>query len=98
MSNYTIAVHGGAGTILREELTPEMEASYHQGLQEALDAAYQLLAKGGSAIDAVMAATILLEDNILFNAGRGSVFNKEGEHEMDASIMDGETLEAGAVA
>jgi L-asparaginase / beta-aspartyl-peptidase len=98
MSNYTIAVHGGAGTILREELTPEMEAGYHQGLQEALDAAYELLAKGGSAIDAVMAATILLEDNILFNAGRGSVFNKEGEHEMDASIMDGETLEAGAVA
>lgn len=98
MSGYTIVVHGGAGTILKKDMTPEKEASYNKGLEDALHAGYQLLAKGGSALDAVRAAVVSLEDNILFNAGRGSVFGKDGSQEMDASIMDGNTLMAGAVS
>lgn len=98
MSKFTIAIHGGAGTILKKDMKPELEKSYLQGLQEALDAGFNVLKEGGSAVDAVMAATVVLEDNILFNAGRGSVFTKDEKHEMDASIMDGSTLDAGAVA
>lgn len=98
MAKYTLALHGGAGTILKEDMTPELETAYLQGLEEALAAGYAILERGGSAIDAVKAATIMLEDNILFNAGRGSVFTKKGVHEMDAAIMDGATLAAGAVA
>ncbi|MES1216323.1 MAG: isoaspartyl peptidase/L-asparaginase [Bacteroidota bacterium] len=98
MSKFTIAIHGGAGTILREEMTTEMEADYKKGLQAALDAGYIVLKSGGSATDAVKAATISLEDNILFNAGRGSVFTKDGSQEMDASVMEGKHLLAGAVA
>jgi beta-aspartyl-peptidase (threonine type) len=98
MSKFAIAIHGGAGTILKADMTPELEAAYTDGLQAALNAGYIVLQNGGSAIDAVKASTIILEDNILFNAGRGSVFTKKGLHEMDASIMDGNTLEAGAVA
>ncbi len=75
-----------------------MERQYLQGLDEAIEAGYRVLTEGGKAMDAVMAATVVLEDNILFNAGKGSVFNKEGGHEMDAAIMEGEHLEAGAVA
>lgn len=93
-----IAVHGGAGTIRREDMTDEMEAAYKKGLQEALDAGYALLADGKTAVEAVKAAVISLEDNILFNAGRGSVFGKDGSQEMDASIMDGSNLMAGAVS
>ncbi|MES1218891.1 MAG: isoaspartyl peptidase/L-asparaginase [Bacteroidota bacterium] len=98
MSKFTMAIHGGAGTILKEQMTPELEAAYTDGLRIALDAGYTVLAAGGSAIDAVNASMIVLEDNLLFNAGRGSVFTKKGEQEMDAAIMDGKTLDAGAVA
>lgn len=95
---YSIAIHGGAGTIDRDQMTPDMEQLYLQGLKEALDAGYALLHAGGSSLEAVKKAVMVLEDNILFNAGRGSVFTKDGKHEMDASIMEGKTLMAGAVA
>ncbi|MBX9781655.1 MAG: isoaspartyl peptidase/L-asparaginase [Chitinophagaceae bacterium] len=93
-----MAIHGGAGTILKSDLTPELEAAYLKGLDDALTTGYAALEKGGSSLDAVTAAVVSLEDCILFNAGRGSVFTKTGKHEMDASIMNGRTLEAGAVA
>jgi beta-aspartyl-peptidase (threonine type) len=98
MPVYTLTIHGGAGTILKGDMTPDLEAAYRKGLDDALQAGFVLLEKGGSAIEAVLAATISLEDNILFNAGRGSVFAKDGRQEMDASIMDGKNLMAGAVA
>jgi L-asparaginase / beta-aspartyl-peptidase len=98
MFNYTLVIHGGAGTIRREHLTAELETNYRSGLESALETGFAILEKGGSAIDAAKAATISLEDNILFNAGRGSVFAKDGSQEMDASIMDGKTLMAGAVS
>jgi L-asparaginase / beta-aspartyl-peptidase len=94
---FTIAVHGGAGTILKEEMTPELERNYTEALQHALNAGYFLLRQGGSAMDAAIAAAVELEDNILFNAGRGSVFTKKGLHEMDAAVMNGVDLSAGAV-
>ncbi len=95
---YTLLIHGGAGTILKEDLTPQLEAAYLAALQTALDGGYAVLEKGGTAVDAVLAATILLENDIHFNAGKGSVFTKKGGHEMDAAIMDGATVDAGAVA
>lgn len=98
MQQFSIAIHGGAGTILKKDLTPELEAAYLKGLDEALIAGYTILERGGSSLDAVTAAVVSLEDCILFNAGRGSVFTKTGMHEMDASVMNGKTLEAGAVA
>lgn len=98
MSKFTIAVHGGAGTILKSMLTPELEIRYRNGLQEALDAGYDLLSKGGSSVDAVELAVRFLEDNELFNAGKGAVFTKKGINEMDAAIMDGSNLAGGAVA
>ena len=98
MSNYTIAIHGGAGTILKEDMTPELEQAYLSGLQNALDISYAVLEEGGSAVNAIKAALVILEDNILFNAGRGAVFTKKGVQEMDAAIMDGIDLSAGAVA
>jgi len=98
MQNYTIVIHGGAGTILKEDMTPELESAYQHGIQEALDAGYAVLEKGGSAVNAIKAAIVVLEDNVLFNAGRGSVFTKKGVQEMDAAIMDGSDLSAGAVA
>jgi len=98
MSKFTIAIHGGAGTISRKSMTPEKEAAYFKALNDALDAGYRILEKKGNAIDAVKAAVIALENNILFNAGKGSVFTNTGSHEMDASIMDGKDLSAGAVA
>ncbi len=79
-------------------MTPDLETAYLTGLQNALDAGYAVLSEGGSAINAVKAATVVLEDNILFNAGRGSVFTKKGLQEMDAAIMEGSELNAGAVA
>ena len=88
MSKYTIAIHGGAGTILKDDMTTELEAKYLQCLEESLLACYTILEKGGTAINAVKQAVIVLEDNILFNAGRGSVFTKKGVHEMDAAIME----------
>jgi L-asparaginase / beta-aspartyl-peptidase len=93
-----LAIHGGAGTIARERLTARREKQYHAGLVEALRAGYDILRKSGSSIDAVMAAVVALEDCPLYNAGRGAVFNSAGEHELDAAIMDGATLRAGAVA
>ena len=74
MSIFTLTLHGGAGTILRTSMTSEKEALYRQGLEEALNAGYIILEKGGSAIEAVRATVIKLEDNALFNAGKGSVF------------------------
>jgi L-asparaginase / beta-aspartyl-peptidase len=98
IKNFGIAVHGGAGTITRSTMTAEKEALYKTGLKEALNAGYSVLQAGGTSLDAVQVAVMHLEDNPLFNAGRGSVFTHEGRHEMDASIMDGQTLKAGAVA
>ncbi len=98
MQKHTIVIHGGAGTIVKEDMTPELEAEYLKGLQGALDAGYAVLEEGGSAVNAVKAAIVILEDNLLFNAGRGSVFTKKGVQEMDAAIMDGIDLAAGAVA
>jgi beta-aspartyl-peptidase (threonine type) len=98
MIPISIAIHGGAGTILRSAMSPDRERAYRDGLQAAVDAGYRLLEKGGSAMDAVIAATVSLEDNPLFNAGKGSVFTQEGSHEMDASLMRGDDLAAGAVA
>jgi L-asparaginase / beta-aspartyl-peptidase len=98
MKPIALALHGGAGTISKESMTPEKEALYTEGLRSALDAGYAVLAGGGSALDAVEITVKLLEDNPLFNAGKGSVFTHDGTHEMDASIMRGDTLEAGAVA
>ncbi|TMI97779.1 MAG: isoaspartyl peptidase/L-asparaginase [Bacteroidetes bacterium] len=98
MSKFTIAIHGGAGTISKKSMTPEKEAAYFKALNDALDAGYRILEKKGDALDAVKAAVIELENNILFNAGKGSVFTNTGTHEMDASIMDGKDLSAGSVA
>lgn len=95
---YAIAIHGGAGTIARHLLDEEKQKRYEQGLHDALDAGYAVLEQGGSAVDAVTAAVVALEDCPLFNAGRGSVFNHEGHHEMDASLMRGDSRDAGAVA
>ena len=97
MNKFSIAIHGGAGTIMKEDITPELEAAYRNALQESLEAGYGILANGGSALKAVKAAVMVMEDNELFNAGKGSVFTKEGLHEMDAAIMDGRTLNAGAI-
>ncbi|WP_289041181.1 isoaspartyl peptidase/L-asparaginase [uncultured Aliiroseovarius sp.] len=97
MTQFSLAVHGGAGTILKKNLTPELEVQYHAGLRAALDAGHAVLAKGGSALDAVTAAVCALEDEPLFNAGRGAVFTSDGQQEMDAAIMDGTTRAAGAV-
>jgi beta-aspartyl-peptidase (threonine type) len=98
MQKFTLVIHGGAGTILRQDMTEELEQAYQEALQEALNAGYAVLEEGGAAVNAVKAAIVVMEDNILFNAGRGSVFTKKGVQEMDAAIMDGETLEAGAIA
>jgi beta-aspartyl-peptidase (threonine type) len=93
-----IAVHGGAGTIERSNMTPERERQYRAGLERALKAAYEILKRGGSSLDATEAAVCVLEDDPHFNAGKGSVFTSAGTNEMDAAIMDGKTLAAGAVA
>ncbi len=96
-NNFSLAIHGGAGTILRSTMTLELQQQYEAGLQNALDAGYGILHAGGSSIDAVEAAVVSLEDFPLFNAGKGAVFNNIGGHEMDAAIMSGKGLEAGAV-
>lgn len=98
MQKLCLAIHGGAGTIVKEDMTPELEKEYRAGLSLALKTGYDVLEKGGNAIDAVAAAVVILEDDPLFNAGRGAVFTKKGINELDAAIMDGKTLEAGAVA
>ena len=98
MKKYVIAIHGGAGTILRTNMTNEIEQKYKMALNESILAGENILLNSGLAIDAVEAAIRSLENNPLFNAGKGSVFSHEGEHEMDASIMNGKDLMAGAVA
>ncbi len=95
---FTLVIHGGAGTILKSTMTPEKEKAYNQGLEAALQAGYKVLNNGGKALDAVEASIKVLEDNPLFNAGKGSVFTNDGRNEMDAAIMDGSNLKAGAVA
>ena len=93
-----LVIHGGAGVIERDALSAESEAAIRADLARALDAGHAVLARGGSALDAVSAAVIVLEDSPLFNAGKGAVFNADGRHELDASIMEGHTRRAGAVA
>jgi L-asparaginase / beta-aspartyl-peptidase len=93
-----LAIHGGAGTIERSNMTPEREREYRAGLERALTAGYEILKRGGSSLDATETAVRVLEDDPHFNAGKGSVFTSAGTNEMDAAIMDGKTLAAGAVA
>jgi beta-aspartyl-peptidase (threonine type) len=95
---FRIAIHGGAGTIERSKMTAQREREYRAGLERALAAGYGILKRGGSSLDATEAAVRVLEDDPHFNAGKGSVFNSAGVNEMDAAIMDGKTLAAGAVA
>jgi beta-aspartyl-peptidase (threonine type) len=95
---FVLVIHGGAGTILKSQMTPEKEEAYTNALRQALEKGAALLSKGGSAVDAVEASVRILEDNPLFNAGKGAVFTNEGKNELDASIMNGRTMEAGAVA
>jgi beta-aspartyl-peptidase (threonine type) len=94
---YGIAVHGGAGTPPRDEIEPARERRYHEGLLAALDAGRTVLERGGSSLDAVTRAVVVLEDDPLFNAGRGAVCTRDGQHELDAAIMEGAALRAGAV-
>jgi beta-aspartyl-peptidase (threonine type) len=98
MTKFGIAIHGGAGTILPSLMTPEKELAYRGALSAATQAGLNVILSGGSAVDAVEAAVVSLEDFPLFNAGCGAVFAHNGTHQMDASIMDGRTLEAGAVS
>lgn len=94
---HAIAVHGGAGTLARADLTPESERDYRGGLRRALSAGFEVLERGGASLDAVVAAVRVLEDDPLFNAGHGAVVAANGAHELDASLMDGRDLRAGAV-
>ncbi len=94
---HAIAVHGGAGTLARADLTPESEREYRGGLRRALSAGFEVLERGGASLDAVVAAVRVLEDDPLFNAGHGAVVAANGAHELDASLMDGRDLRAGAV-
>src|SRR2546421_1234622 len=98
MKKIGLAIHGGAGTIERSKITPEREREFRAGLERALSAGYEILKRGGSSVDATEAAVRVLEDDPRFNAGKGSVFTSAGTNEMDAAIMDGKTLSAGAVA
>ena len=95
---FAIAIHGGAGTILKKNMSPEKEAAYKEKLEEAIRVGYTILEKGGSSLDAVVKTINVLEDSPLFNAGKGAVFTNSGTNELDASIMDGATLNAGASA
>jgi L-asparaginase / beta-aspartyl-peptidase len=98
MTQYAIAIHGGAGTIIRSAMTAEKETSYRKALEDSILAGESILKKGGHSLDAVEAAIRTMEDNPLFNAGKGAVFTHDGKHEMDASLMNGKDLTAGAVA
>jgi L-asparaginase / beta-aspartyl-peptidase len=95
---FALAIHGGAGTIERSKMTPESERERRAGLERSLKAGFEILKKGGPSLDAVEAAVRVLEDDPLFNAGKGAVFTNAGTNELDAAIMDGKTLAAGAVA
>lgn len=96
--NYVMVIHGGAGTILKKNMTPEKEKAYKEKLTEALQTGYDLLKAGKSSLDAVEAAVRVMEDSPLFNAGKGAVFTNEGRNELDAAIMDGKTMAAGSIA
>jgi beta-aspartyl-peptidase (threonine type) len=96
--DITMVIHGGAGTISRDKMTPEKERALTEKLSEALESGMKILRDGGTALDAVEASIRVLEDSPLFNAGKGAVFSADGKNELDASIMDGSTLKAGAVA
>ncbi len=96
--NFGIVIHGGAGTILKKNMTDSLETAYREKLTEAISAGYEILEKGGEAMDAVTATINIMEDSSLFNAGKGAVFTNEERNELDASVMDGKTLNAGAVA
>ena len=98
MNTFSIAIHGGAGTLVKGMMTTELENQYKAALKEALDAGYSVLENGGTSVDAVEKAVVVLEDSHLFNAGKGSVFTADETHEMDASIMNGKNLNAGAVS
>ena len=97
-SSFALVIHGGAGTISPQAMTKEKEIQYRQKLKDALEAGYKVLQKNGSSLDAVIAAINIMEDSPLFNAGKGAVFTYDGTNELDASIMEGKTLQAGAVA
>lgn len=97
-TDFAIVIHGGAGTINQANMTPAQLAEYERTLKAAVDSGYQVLEQGGSSLDAVTSAVLILEDSPLFNAGKGAVYTYEGGHELDASIMRGDTLAAGAVA
>ncbi len=96
--NISIVIHGGAGTIQRDQLSPEQEQAIKADLQQALDAGYEVLANGGNSTQAIITAIKIMEDSPHFNAGKGAVYTKPGKHELDASIMRGNDLQAGAVA
>lgn len=96
--NFGIVIHGGAGTILKENMTDSLEAAYKEVLEEAIRTGHDILANGGTAIEAIQRTINVMEDSPLFNAGKGAVFTNEGRNELDAAIMDGETLNAGAIA
>ncbi len=95
---WAIVLHGGAGVIARSAMPPQVETEYRAGIKEALVAGAEILQKGGTSVDAVEAAIKVLEDNPLFNAGRGAVFAADGTNQLDAAIMDGKSMQAGAVA
>jgi beta-aspartyl-peptidase (threonine type) len=95
---WAIVMHGGAGDMAQERMTPELDSAYRRGLKEAINTGKKILSEGGSALDAVEASIRKLEDNPLFNAGKGAVFTHDGKNELDAAIMDGSNLAAGAVA
>src|SRR5438094_7741032 len=96
--SFSLVIHGGAGTIIKTEMTPKKEKAYTMALEDALRTGYLVLSHGGSAIDAVEEAVKKLEEHPLFNAGKGAVFTHDGKNELDASIMDGKSLKAGSVA
>ncbi|MGY0037207.1 isoaspartyl peptidase/L-asparaginase [Pedobacter sp. NJ-S-72] len=95
---YVMVIHGGAGTITRKNMSAEKEAAYIAALTKALQTGYNVLKSGKTSLDAVEATIHIMEDSPLFNAGKGAVFTHDGKNEMDAAIMDGKTLMAGAVA
>jgi len=98
MKKFVLAIHGGAGTILKKNMTADKEDAYHDALREALEAGEDILKKKGTSIEAVAVAVSVMEDSPLFNAGKGSVYSNSGKNEMEASIMDGKDLRAGAIA
>ncbi|PKD21526.1 isoaspartyl peptidase [Salegentibacter salinarum] len=98
VENFAIVIHGGAGTILKENMSDSLERAYKAKLEEAIRTGHEILANGGTAIEAVQRTINVMENSPLFNAGKGAVFTNEGKNELDASIMDGETLNAGAVS